>query len=95
MQRGRQINRVFHRVAVGRARLEPVAVGKTDNLAVILGNQVGQSFGQHVGAPRRHFSHAGGLGFKGAGAVEHMMGVDGGDGGEVIFAAGAYVGHGI
>jgi len=59
----------------------------------VLGHEVGQALAQHIGAARGHVGGAGRLGFERAGAVQHVVGVDGSDGGDVCVAAGADMWH--
>ena len=58
---GVQVDRVLGREAVGRPRLEPLAIGEAQHLAVVLGHQVGQALGQHVGAARAMSASVGGV----------------------------------
>ena len=80
---GLHVDRVFHRVAVGRARAVRRGVGIAHHLAVDFGHQVEHALGQHGGAALAHFLDGRRVQLEGGGAVQHMMGVDGLDGGQV------------
>ena len=86
---GREVDRVLQAEAVGAARPEVVGVGIAEHPAVALGHQPGQALGEHVVAPARHLGLVGRIELEGAGAVQHVPAVDGGDGGQVGGRAGA------
>src|SRR5450830_462801 len=50
----RQVNGVFGRVPESGARLEPIAVSKTQYLVVIDSDQVRQFFGDYIGTAVHH-----------------------------------------
>ena len=55
----------------------------------VLPTMGGQAFAEHIGAARGHVGFSGRLCLEGARAVQHMVGVDGGDGSEIVVVAGA------
>ena len=87
------VDRVFGRKPVGRARLEPVGIGKAQHPAVLLGHQPGQPARQHVSAAACHVGLGRGIDLERARAVEHMVLVNGGNGGDIAVGAGADGGH--
>jgi hypothetical protein len=92
---GCQVDRVLDRKPVGRAGLEPVAVGKTQHLSGRLRSpaRAGPWPARRRGAFMSAMAGRGGL--ESAGAVQHVVAVNAGDGVEIVVAAGADQGHGI
>jgi hypothetical protein len=78
---GVQVDRIFGREAVGRPRRTSCSI-KAEHAAVLLHDQVGQALGQHVGTACRHLPGTG-VDFEGACALQHVVGIDRGDGGHV------------
>ena len=90
---GGHVDRVFCGKAIGGPRLEPIAIREAHHPALVLHDQVGQPFGQHVGAPCGHVGFTWRIDLESTRAVQHMVGIEGGDGGHVGFGAGADDGH--
>ena len=80
---GVDVDRVFGQKAKGRAGPKSVGVGKAQNLRALAGHQVGQVLRQHRSMAARHLGQVGGVKFKAATPVHHMVAVNGGDGGQV------------
>src|SRR5207253_6972587 len=76
-----------------RPGLEPLAVGVAQHLPAVLDDEVGQGLGEDVRAARGHLGFGRRRGLERARAMEHMMGVDRGDRGQVGFAAGSDGAH--
>jgi hypothetical protein len=87
------INRVLGREAVGRAWLEPVGIGKAQNLPFFFGHEPRQTARQHVRAACRHVGFGGWIDLECARAVQHMVLVNGSDGGNIAVGAGTNIGH--
>ena len=86
---GIEVDRILEAEPVRPARPEMVGVRVTEHATVALGHQPGQPLVEHVGAAPRHLGLVGRLELEGARAVQHVIGVDGRDGGQVGVAAGA------
>ena len=67
--------------------------GEADHLAVLFGHQPGQLLVQHILSAGRHVGQGGRLDLEGAGAMQHVVAVNGRDGGHIQGLAGADVRH--
>ena len=80
-----QVDAVLRAVAEGRTWPEPVAVGKARYLAVQLCHQPGQVAAVDFLQSLAHLVQRGWFGFECAGAMQHMVAVDGGNAWQVGF----------
>ena len=77
---GGEVDRVLEAEAIGRPRPELVGVGVAAARAPPRSSdELGQALGEHVGAARGHLGVVGRLDLERAGAVAHVLAVDGGD----------------
>ena len=82
-----QVNRVFGTKSVSRTGLEHIAIRKTHQAACLFDHQIWKALGQHVGAATGHVGLCGRVDLESAGAREHVVAVNGGDGGDIFVAA--------
>jgi hypothetical protein len=80
----RDVDRVFHRVAVGGAGTVGARVGIADHLAIFQRDQIGQAAAEHLGAPGLHLFGGGHFFLEGAQVVLHVVAVDGLHRGHVV-----------
>ena len=78
-----QVDRVLEAEAIGRPRSERTGVGITGDGAGAFEHQPGQALGEHVGPAALDLEPVRRLDLEGARAIQHVPGVDAGDGVDV------------
>jgi len=84
-----QVDGVFQAEPIGHARAKVVGIGIAKHLAIALGHQPGQTAAQHLAAAAAHFRDIGDLGLESAGAMQHRVGINRLNGGQISVGAGS------
>jgi hypothetical protein len=80
---GMHVHGIFHTKAIGRPRPKPIGVGVPCHFPVLLGNDVGQVFVEHIGAASRNLFNGRWFKLKAAGSNADPMRVNRLDCGDV------------